>query len=474
MTFRCKIALALVCLLALLFGGGSSALISLSFQSALAREQAAAKASYDQLLHTFQLVERVEVWSQPQDAVQVVQQLSAQGGQSWVALSLTAGEDVLLSQGVPAQGFLDLRGMVDTGHCAQGAFAYFDKHYLQLTGQLDIQGTPLLLNVAYDISPIYATRQQQQETFGKIFAVLLAVCALLSYTAARLLTRPLEKLAQTAQALAAGDLSCRSGITSRDEIGALAREFDAMAARQQEHITALQATMEGQDRFIGSFTHELKTPMTSILGYADLLRRGTLSPAEQAQAADYIFSEAKRLERLSLKLLDLYLAEHQPPELLPVSPAALLHDLTTPLRPGLAQQGITLAVQGEEGLCLLEPDLFRSLVLNLLDNARKAIEGPGTITASVIMTSQGCILTVQDTGRGIPPEVLDHLTEAFYRVDKSRARAQGGAGLGLTLCDKIAALHQGQLHLESQPGQGTTVTVTLKGGRPCPPDSLPC
>lgn len=474
MKFRLKIALALVCLLSLLFGGGSSALISLSFQSTLAREQAAAKASYDQLLHTLQLVERVEVWSRPQDAVQVVQQLSAQGGQAWAALSLTAGEDVLLSQGAPAQGFVDLRDLVDGGHCAQGAFAWEGRHYLQLTGQLDIQGTPLLLHVAYDISPIYTTRQQQQETFGRIFLILLAVCALLSYTAARLLTRPLEKLSQTAQALAAGDLSRRSGIAGQDEIGALAREFDAMAARQQAHIAALQATMEGQDRFIGSFTHELKTPMTSILGYADLLRRGTLSPAEQAQAADYIFSEAKRLERLSLKLLDLYLAEHQAPELLPASPAALLEDLAAPLVPGLAQEGITLVVQGEAGLCLLEPDLFRSLVLNLLDNARKALEGPGTITASVAMTGQGCTLTVRDTGRGIPPEVLDHLTEAFFRVDKSRSRAQGGAGLGLTLCDKIAALHQGQLRLESRPGQGTAVTVTLKGGRPCPTDAPPC
>ncbi len=474
MTFRCKIALALVCLLSLLFGGGSSALISFSFQSALAREQAAAKAAYDQLLHTFQLVERVEVWSQPQDAVQVVQQLSAQGGQSWAALSLTAGEEVLLSQGVSTPGFLDLGGFADAGHCAQAAFSYYDRTYLQLTGQLDIQGTPLLLNVAYDISPIYETRQQQLETFGRIFVILLAVCALLSYTAARLLTRPLEKLSRTAQALAAGDLACRSGITGRDEIGALAREFDAMAQRQQEHIAALRATMEGQDRFIGSFTHELKTPMTSILGYADLLRRGTLSPDEQAQAADYIFSEARRLERLSFKLLELYLAEHQSPELLPTSPAALVQDLTAPLVPGLARQGITLTVQGEEGLCLLEPDLFRSLVLNLLDNARKAMEEPGTIAVTTAMTGDGCTLTVRDTGRGMPPEVLDHLTEAFYRVDKSRARAQGGAGLGLTLCDRIAALHQGQLRLESRPGQGTTVTVTLKGGRPCPPDSLPC
>ena len=214
--------------------------------------------------------------------------------------------------------------------------------------------------------------------------------------------------------------------------------------------------------------------MTSILGYADLLRRGTLSPDEQAQAADYIFSEARRLERLSFKLLELYLAEHQSPELLPASPAALVQDLTAPLVPGLARQGITLTAQGEEGLCLLEPDLFRSLVLNLLDNARKAMEGPGTIAVTTAMTGDGCTLTVRDTGRGMPPEVLDHLTEAFYRVDKSRSRAQGGAGLGLTLCDRIAALHQGQLRLESRPGQGTTVTVTLKGGRPCPPDSRPC
>ena len=126
-----------------------------------------------------------------------------------------------------------------------------------------------------------------------------------------MLTRPLDKLSGTARALAAGDLTCRANIQTGDEIGQLAREFDAMAARQESHVAALTATMEGQDRFIHSFTHELKTPMTSILGYADLLRRGTLSPEDQANAANYIFSEGKRLERLSLKLMDLFFAERQ-------------------------------------------------------------------------------------------------------------------------------------------------------------------
>ena len=194
------------------------------------------------------------------------------------------------------------------------------------------------------------------------------------------------------------------------------------------------------------------------------------SPAEQAQAANYIFSEGKRLERLSLKLLDLHLAEHQSPTLVPADPTALLQDLTAPLVPRLATQGITLTLQGEAGACLLEPDLFRSLVLNLLDNSRKAIEGTGTIAVTVALTEQGCCLTVQDTGRGMPPDVLSHLTEAFYRVDKSRSRAQGGAGLGLALCQRIVSLHGGTIHFASQPGQGTTVTVCLKGGRPCVPE----
>ena len=152
--------------------------------------------------------------------------------------------------------------------------------------------------------------------------------------------------------------------------------------------------------------------------------------------------------------------------LVPAAPADLLQDLTAHLSPGLARQGIVLTTQWEPGLCLLEPDLFRSLVLNLIDNSRKAIGAQGTISISCQMTERGCRLTVQDTGRGMPPEVLSHLTEAFYRVDKSRARAQGGAGLGLALCEKIAVLHQGRITFESTLGQGTTVTVSLEGGRP--------
>ncbi len=118
-----------------------------------------------------------------------------------------------------------------------------------------------------------------------------------------------------------------------------------------------------------------------------------------------------------------------------------------------------------KGRCLLEPDLFRSLLVNLLDNARKALSDGGEVVVSVETTDEGCTLCVEDNGPGIPAESLERLTEAFYRVDKSRSRRQGGAGLGLTLCAKIAELHKGSLYFESQEGRGTKVTAELKGGR---------
>ncbi|MFR2157580.1 MAG: sensor histidine kinase [Evtepia gabavorous] len=304
---------------------------------------------------------------------------------------------------------------------------------------------------AYDISD-YQTRQQwPTERFSLFFG------APLSYSIVFL---PAPWTALPNRLRAAGD--CPAAAGNPDELGALVGNLTPWLPARGQFCRPRPLWRTGP--LIGEH-HELK-PRHSILGYADLLRRGTLSPEEQANAADYIFSEGKRLERLSLKLLELYLAEHQALSLVPAAPADLLQDLTAHLSPGLARQGIVLTTQWEPGLCLLEPDLFRSLVLNLIDNSRKAIGAQGTISISCQMTERGCRLTVQDTGRGMPPEVLSHLTEAFYRVDKSRARAQGGAGLGLALCEKIAVLHQGRITFESTLGQGTTVTVSLEGGRP--------
>lgn len=229
--------------------------------------------------------------------------------------------------------------------------------------------------------------------------------------------------------------------------------------------------MERQNQFIGNFTHELKTPMTSIIGYADLLRSQTLSREDELDAAKYIFSEGKRLEHLSLKLLDIFVSQNESFSLIHASPAETISNLVTHLQPVLAREEITLEYACEDGYCMLDPDFFGSLLVNLIENARKALtgkdrkNGKGRIKVSSVMTADGCQVKVADNGQGIPQTALSHITEAFYRVDKARSRAQGGAGLGLTLCAEIARLHHGTITFQSEEGRGTIVTVDLKGGR---------
>ena len=238
-----------------------------------------------------------------------------------------------------------------------------------------------------------------------------------------------------------------------------------MAEKLEENVLQLRRAMEQQERFIGSFTHELKTPMTAIIGYADLMRQQILTAEEQQDAANYIFSEARRLEKLSIRLLNIQLGKHTKAELVPVCLSALLQEIKKYQGIALEKKGVTLSVSCEEGVCLLEGDLVKSLLLNLIDNACKAMPEGGEIQIVGQLTDTGCILTVKDTGYGIPPDAIAHLTEAFYRVDKARSRAQGGAGLGLTLCAQIAQLHHGSIRFESAPEQGTSVIVALKGGR---------
>lgn len=465
MKFRLKITFCMLCLMAVLFGIWSSALIAISFQDGLDREKEAAKNSYRMLIYTLQMTGELETWSSTEEIQALFRQLSDQGG-SWSAISLYSEDGRLYSSGDAAEYFQDPRGTVDTQHCA---ITYFEdgagERYLQLSGAFLAGDRTLYLDMAHNISMLYRTREQQQAAYRRIFLGMTVLCAALAYTMALVLTRSLSRLSKGAREIAQGNFSYRSGIRSGDEIGRLSEDFDRMAGQVEQNILDLKESVERQERFVSSFTHELKTPMTAVLGYADLLRSQDLTEEERRDAANYIFSEGKRLERLSLKLLDIYVADQGEVVLSEQNPGRIVRDMVEHLEPGYREQGIVLTCRCGKGRCLLEPDLFRSLLVNLLDNARKALSDGGEVVVSVETTDEGCTLCVEDNGPGIPAESLERLTEAFYRVDKSRSRRQGGAGLGLTLCAKIAELHKGSLYFESQEGRGTKVTAELKGGR---------
>lgn len=458
MRFRQKMLLAMVWLLTLSYGIGGALLISQSFRSSLALERANAVASYEMTLQTVQLVNLVDIrqdFSSIRTALDRIDGVSSQAGM----LVTQDGEPIYASGEA-----IDIPAEADGFQMA--LLPREDRHFLLLSGPVQTNGAPLQLHILYEVTPIYTARDGQIATYHRVFLLLLLVGGAAAWGVAWILTRPLGKLSAAARRLAAGKLDARANLRTKDEVGSLGAEFDRMAAQLSETITAQQEEMDRQEQFMGSFAHELKTPMTSIIGYADLLRQQGLDEQEAQEAANYIFSEGKRLEALSLKLLDLLLMKHQDLPLVKADPAALITGLVAHLQSVYRESGIVLQCRCESGACMLEPDLFSSVLTNLLDNARKALDRGGNIYVLGKQEAETYQIRVLDNGRGMPEEAIRHLTEAFYRVDKSRSRAQGGAGLGLTLCSRILDLHEGTISFASREGRGTCVTVSLPAAEP--------
>ena len=252
-----------------------------------------------------------------------------------------------------------------------------------------------------------------------------------------------------------------------------AKKGEAGAKSDKERIRALETELTHleeltgrREEFIASFAHELKTPLTAIIGYADMLRSKDMAPKPRFTAAGYIFSEGKRLEALSLKLMDIIVLGKQEFQKRRYDTGVLIREVAAVTVPSLGDAGMTLEIRWEKGEVEVEPDLFKTLLINLVDNARKASKHGQSIDLYGKNEEGGYAFYIRDYGRGMKEEDLARITEPFYMVDKSRSRAQNGAGLGLALCKRIAELHGTQLQYSSEPDKGTTVRVLLPGGEP--------
>ena len=223
------------------------------------------------------------------------------------------------------------------------------------------------------------------------------------------------------------------------------------------HYEKLQALNDRQSRFVADLTHELKTPLTSMIGYADLLRSAPLDESRRRAAADAIYHESARLESLSQQLLALQGLQTDGVTLGSVPVAAVFADVARSL-PDTALDCDAPAGAAVRADRVLLADLLRNLVLNALHAEPK----DGTVHLTCAEAGGQWRLTVRDNGCGIPAGALPHLTEPFYRVDKARARANGGSGVGLALCAEIAAAFGTKLEFESTPGEGTAVAICLQ------------
>lgn len=458
MKFSLKIMFSMICLLSILFGIGGSLMITLSFNNSLEREKLSAYNAYQTAISTLQVVNSMNHQLDYDDVADTLEQLSEHNSQSWTALKLRTSEKTIYEDG--EFDFSDINQNVLDGYCTvQYSSLDENKHFFVVSGTLNVGKEVLYMDMVSDISALIESQYTQQNIYRVVFLFLTVLCAVLSYSSSRILTRPLSELSKASRDISAGNLSRRADIKNDDEVGLVARDFNTM-------VENLENNIQHQERFIGSFAHEVKTPMTSIIGYADLIRGQTLDEAEIYEAANFIVSEGRRLESLSQKLMQLLVVRKSDIVFNKVDPSALIENVVSYLTPIYKKDNIDLSCECESGICMMDADLIKSLIINLCDNSHKALAGKaGYIHIQSNMIADGCSICISDNGYGIPSESLEHLTEAFYRVDKSRSRSYGGAGLGLALCNEIISLHNGNISFESEIGKGTTVHIEIRGGK---------
>ena len=307
-----------------------------------------------------------------------------------------------------------------------------------------------------DITDVYLRIYRLGLEMALISGAVLAAAFLALFFIVRRSLLPLQSLSDGTRAIAAGAYDRRVQEKRNDEIGSLGRDFNRMAEAVEQHIREVEESEEKKTMFMGSLTHELKTPLTAISGYAQTIRSVKLPEDDREEALRYIHEESKRLDRLSKKMMRLLeLEENTELVFETVNIRELFEGAVRTCGAAAKEKGVILEIGECSGEVNADKDLMTEVLINLIDNAVKASNTGDTVR---LYAENGCMV-VEDNGCGIPAEEIDRITEPFYMVDKSRSRKSGGAGLGLALTAMILKRHGMVLSVESEIGYGTRISI---------------
>ncbi|MFC6879276.1 MULTISPECIES: sensor histidine kinase [Actinomadura] len=318
---------------------------------------------------------------------------------------------------------------------------------------------------------VMAMRTTEQDellgrTLGTLVTVTVAVLGgvgLLAWWAIRSALRPLDEIAETAAAIGGGDLARRVDVPGpRTEVGRLSTALNGMLAQIEAAFREREASENRLRRFIADASHELRTPVATMRGYAELFRRGAADrPGDLAKAMRRIESEAERMGLLVDEMLLLArLDQGRPLERRPVDLAVLAADAVADA--GAVEPGRPLTLDAAEPVIVSgDAERLRQVLANLLANVRRHTPAGTPAAVRAALDGDRAVIEVADQGPGLTEEQRAKVFERFYRADAARSRDHGGAGLGLSIVAAVAQAHGGTATVRSAPGEGAVFTVTL-------------
>lgn len=327
------------------------------------------------------------------------------------------------------------------------------------------------VRLSYPLSSINKIVVRTQILILTTGLLILVVFLLIANYVARKLTQPIVELNNQVKMVHDKDYIIDLEPSSKDEIGELVISFNDMSRKIHDNINQLNQMVENEKRlkelqrsFLNNVTHEFKTPLTSIIGYSDLVNQYSDDPNLLKNAAYTIKSEGERLLHMVEKLLFLSSLEHIDMAIKyeEVSVCDLVNECVDALRLKAESQNITI---NKNISCfdsvLGDYEKLYSMLINILDNSIKYNKPKGYIDIYVDKEDNYIRLKIEDTGIGIPSEDVDKVFEPFYRVDKNRSRKIGGSGLGLSIVKEIVHLHKGKIDIKSGKNCGTVITVFI-------------
>lgn len=466
MKFSIKILLWMMIVMALALGFSGFYFVNYVFETSLAREVGQAMDESSILGFAFEtaaLSVPAKYSVLPDNTVEEIASNLERGGQQSTGRLLRISDEeknvLYASDGFEMDNELLLQ--TDENNKTYRIIQAGEKYYVHTGTTVTALNRILYLENMKDVSEVFTERAMGFSLYRQVTLIMLFVGMVIMHLISSLLTKPVRLLTEATKRMAAGDYAYRAKRISQDELGELTKDFNSMAEALEQNIEKLEEEIEAKEEFMGAFAHELKTPLTAIIGYADMLRSHKLDEEKSFMSANYIYTEGKRLEAMSLRLLDIIVAGKEEAQL-QVVPAESVFNYLQEMFSG--DRDVSIQFSYEQGDMLAEVNLIKTVLVNLIDNAFKASEAGGQVTVDGYVLEDGYRFSVRDNGIGIPKEELHKITNAFYMVDKSRARSKNGAGLGLALCAEILKIHHSRLEIESEVGKGSCFSFVLRKG----------
>lgn len=308
-----------------------------------------------------------------------------------------------------------------------------------------------------DFSELYREFRVLCAIYVTVAAVVSGGLAVALLFVLKKLSVPLETLKTTTERIREGNFDEKANENGGDEIASLGKSFNSMVERIKAQMLELENEAVQKQQLVDDMAHEMRTPLTNIYGYAEYIEKAPLSESETLESAEFIMSEAKRLKNISEKILDTSYIRNNEIKKTELKVEQLFSETKRILMNVANKPETEIILDCDDSKIMGDETLLVVLLCNLTENAIKASKKDEKVT----LFCENGMISVIDHGKGMTPEQLSNITKPFYRTDKSRSRADGGAGLGLALSKQIVESHGGTMNFDSELGKGTKITIDL-------------